>query len=176
MLPQSPKEPLAFANAVVNVSIAHLQLDISVNQENIFRDIMKTADNESEAFQAISYGETLFVPVLLYPLYLTTELAVQASEYAQNQSQAYSANTNLFSKYKQEFGTVDAWENEKVTIRQKRANEETFLKVLKEKEAIKNRELTEVHDEVQETSDRVHLKMVELLESETAVTESITST
>lgn len=161
--PENPMDPQEFSISVVNSSIVSLKYNISTVQEKIYNRIVETSRKQNLNFVAShpdpakSMEEKIRSSALCDEIKMDIARSRKLQGHAETQFNVYSANTNMVSQYKQDFGTADAWENEKANLRQKYLDELTFYNDLKNKIDAKEDGLAVLRQNIDETTNKLRL-------------------
>lgn len=146
-------ETLALSDALINVFIASLQLDISAEQEKICRLCTQKLEDEIQAYPNIE--NALLFSFRCDIVNIVTKRNEQLNDYAEQQHNVYSTNTNIFLKYRQYFVTAEAWETERANIRRKLISEQTFCDELETKISNKQDASNLLRQKIEESKIRI---------------------
>lgn len=157
MVPEEPMNPLIFTDALVNAFIASLQSDISqaqlklvVNANNVLEC---SVFNPFLRFNGVE--EAFKFSVLCDEIKVKIARSQKLQNYAEEQNNVYTANTNIVSKYKHDLVIARAWENEKANIQRKLISEKEFHDELENKIAIQDASVPVIRQNIQATKNRI---------------------
>lgn len=152
-----------------------LQAEIASEQKKLCRQLIEKINMENAAYVELSHKLAADSSVVS-KIRFSYDRTLTSIEYTYYQRHLYASDVNIFLKYRQEFVTPAAWDNEKANIRQKIVAEQQFLNELQSKVTthVDKREAVKLNiAELKEKIERLKVKMEPLQDNVTQLLSSL---